>query len=116
MNNGTISNLPDDCIVEAPGYVDRNGISTPTVGALPLGCAAIRNASVAVQRLAVEPSMEGDVRKLKQAMLLDPLTAAVCNPPEVWQMADEMLASRTRQRSDRRRNTRRPDPRATRRG
>ncbi len=93
VNNGTIRNLPDDCIVEAPGYVDRNGISTPTVDDLPLGCAAICNASVAVQRLAVEASIEGDVRKLKQAMLLDPLTAAVCNPPEVWQMADEMLVA-----------------------
>ncbi|NMA64635.1 MAG: alpha-glucosidase/alpha-galactosidase, partial [Clostridiaceae bacterium] len=25
------------------------------------------------------------------AALLDPLTGAVCNPPEVWQMIDEML-------------------------
>ena len=91
VNGGTITNLPPDCIVEAPGYVDRNGISTPIVGDLPLGCAAICNASVAVQRLAVEASLSGDVGLLKQAMLLDPLTAAVCNPPEVWQMADEML-------------------------
>lgn len=30
---------------------------------------------------------------LKQAMLHDPLTAAVCNPPEIWQMADEMLVA-----------------------
>ena len=26
-------------------------------------------------------------------MLHDPLTAAVCNPPEVWQMVDEMLVA-----------------------
>lgn len=91
VNQGVIANLPDDCIIEAPGYVDRNGISMPLVGDLPLGCAAVCNASVAVQRLAVEASMTGDVRLLKQAMLLDPLTAAVCNPPEVWQMADDML-------------------------
>jgi alpha-galactosidase len=24
-------------------------------------------------------------------MLLDPLTGAVCNPPEVWKLADDML-------------------------
>ena len=53
-NNGIISNLPDDAIVEAPGYVDRNGISMPVVGDLPLGCAAVCNASISVQRLAVE--------------------------------------------------------------
>ncbi|GIQ70267.1 alpha-glucosidase/alpha-galactosidase [Xylanibacillus composti] len=93
VNNGIISNLPDDCIVEAPGYVDRNGINMPTVGDLPLGCAAVCNASVSVQRLAVEAAVHGDDRLLRQAMLIDPLVGAVCNPKEVWQMADEMLAA-----------------------
>jgi alpha-galactosidase len=93
VNDGTIRNLPPDCIVEAPGYVDANGINIPQVGELPLGCAAVCNASVSVQRLAVEAAISGDVTLLKQAMLLDPLTAAVCNPPEVWQMADEMLVA-----------------------
>ena len=93
LNDGIVTNLPSDCIVEAPGYVDRNGISMPVVGDLPTGCAAVCSASVSVQRLAVEAALEGDLLKLKQAMLLDPLTAAVCNPPEVWQMADEMLVA-----------------------
>ena len=50
VNNGCISNLADDCIVEAPGYVDRNGISIPLVGELPLACAATLSATVNVQR------------------------------------------------------------------
>ena len=37
--------------------------------------------------------MHGDVRLLKQAALMDPLTGAVCNPPEIWQMIDEMLVA-----------------------
>ena len=32
-----------------------------------------------------------NVNLLKQAALMDPLTGAVCNPPEIWQMIDEML-------------------------
>lgn len=91
VNNGVITNLPDDCIIEAPGYVDRTGINMPVLGDLPLGCAAVCNASVSVQRMAVRASVEKDLTLLKQAMLMDPLTGAVCNPPEVWQMADEML-------------------------
>ena len=74
-----------------PGYVDRNGVHMPVVGDLPLGCAAVCNTSVSVQRLAVEAAVRGDAELLKQAMMLDPLTGAVCNPPEIWQMADEML-------------------------
>ena len=36
-------------------------------------------------------AVSGDAMLLKQAALMDPLTGAVCNPPEVWQMIDEML-------------------------
>jgi alpha-galactosidase len=92
-NGSTISNLPPDAIVEVPGYVDRNGMSIPRVGYLPAGCAAICSQSVSVQRLSVEAAVSGDIALLKQAMLLDPLVGAVCNPPEVWQMADEMLVA-----------------------
>ena len=91
INNGCISNLPDDCVVEVPCYVNYNGIQVPKVGDLPLGCAAICNQSVSVQRMAVLATINSDVNLLKQAVLLDPLTGAVCNPPEVWQMVDEML-------------------------
>ncbi|MFB9327670.1 alpha-glucosidase/alpha-galactosidase [Paenibacillus aurantiacus] len=93
VNNGIISNLPDDAVIEAPGYVDRNGINMPQVGALPLGCAAVCNASISVQRLAVEAAIHGDDRLLRQAMMMDPLVGAVCNPKEIWQMVDEMLVA-----------------------
>jgi len=96
VNGGIITNLPYDCIVEAPGYVDGNGINMPIVGDLPLACAATCNASVQVQRMAVEAAVHGDATLLKQAALHDPLTAAVCNPPEIWQMMDEMLVAQAR--------------------
>ncbi|OAS83217.1 MULTISPECIES: alpha-glucosidase/alpha-galactosidase [Metabacillus] len=96
VNNGVISNLPDDAIIEAPGYVDRNGISMPHVGDLPLGCAAVCNVSISVQRLAVEAAINGDDFLLRQAMMMDPLVGAVCNPKEIWQMTDEMLVAQER--------------------
>ncbi|WP_163580661.1 alpha-glucosidase/alpha-galactosidase [Gracilibacillus saliphilus] len=93
VNNGIISNLPDDAIIEAPGYVDRNGINMPYVGDLPLGPAAVCNVSISVQRLAVEAAVHGDDYLLRQAMMMDPLVGAVCNPKEIWQMTDEMLVA-----------------------
>ncbi|MEK3888198.1 alpha-glucosidase/alpha-galactosidase [Bacillus sp. FSL K6-3431] len=93
VNNGVISNLPDDAIIEAPGYVDRNGINMPQVGELPLGPAAVCNVSISVQRLAVEAAVSGDDFLLRQAMMMDPLTGAVCNPKEIWQMTDELLVA-----------------------
>lgn len=96
INRGHISNLPDGCVVEIPGYVDAHGINMPVVGDLPLACAATCSASIRVQQMGVEAALHGDATLLKQAMLHDPLTAAVCNPEEVWQMADEMLVAQKR--------------------
>lgn len=92
-NNGAITNLADDAIVEVPGFVDKLGIRIPKVGDLPLACAATCEASINVQRMATEAAVHGDVTLLKQAMLHDPLVGAVCNPDEVWQMVDEMLVA-----------------------
>ncbi len=93
VNRGHITNLPDGCVIEIPGYVDRNGINMPVVGDLPLACAATCSASVRVQEMGKEAAVRGDVTLLKQAMLHDPLVGAVCAPEEVWQMADEMLVA-----------------------
>ncbi len=93
VNHGCITNLPPDALVEVPGYVDGNGLTIPIVGDLPLGCAAVCNASISVQRMAVEAAVRGDDELLRQAMMMDPLTGAVCNPPEIWQMVDEMLVA-----------------------
>jgi alpha-galactosidase len=93
INNGHITNLPNGCVIEIPGYADRNGINMPVVGDLPLACAATCSVSVRVQEMAMEAAVRGDVALLKQAMLHDPLVGAVCNPEEVWQMTDEMLVA-----------------------
>jgi len=93
VNDGCITNLPPDCIVEVPGYVDANGVSIPIVGDLPLACAATLSASVNVQRMSVYAAVTGDVTLLKQAVLHDPLTGAICDPEEIWQMVDEMLVA-----------------------
>jgi alpha-galactosidase len=91
VNHDHITNLPNGCVIEIPGYVDKNGINMPVVGDLPLACAATCSTSVRVQQMAMEAAVHGDLTLLKQAMLHDPLVGAVCNPEEVWQMTDEML-------------------------
>jgi alpha-galactosidase len=94
-NNGIITNLPEDAIVEAPGYVDRFGINMIEGHELPIACSASCNASISVQRMAVEAAIHGDVDLLKLSVLHDPLVGAVCNPDEVWAMVDEMLEAQT---------------------
>jgi alpha-galactosidase len=95
VNENHITNLQNGCIIEIPGYVDRNGINMPVVGPLPLACAATCAASVRVQEMGMEAAVHGDALLLKQAMLHDPLVGAVCNPEEVWQMTDHMLVEQS---------------------
>ncbi len=95
-NRGQITNLPNSCVIEIPGYVDRTGIHLPVVGDLPLACAATCSASVRVQEMGMEAAVRGDATLLKQAMLHDPLTGAVCDPEEIWQMADELLVAQAK--------------------
>ena len=41
----------------------------------------------------MEAAVHADDTLLRQAMMMDPLVGAVCNPPEIWQMVDEMLVA-----------------------
>ncbi len=94
-NNGVIKNLPEDCIVESPGFVDRFGINMVEGIELPLACAATCINSINVQRMSVQAAIAGDVELLKLAVLHDPLVGAICTPDEVWQMVDEMLLAQS---------------------
>jgi alpha-galactosidase len=95
-NGGVIKNLPDDCIIESPGFVDRFGINMVEGVTLPDACAATCNVSVSVQRMGMKAAMAGDVDLLKQAVLHDPLVGAICTPEEVWQMVDELLVAQAK--------------------
>jgi len=92
-NGGCIKNLPPDCVIEAPGYVDRTGMHMAEGLGLPAACAATCNVSIQVQRMAKDAAVNADVTLLKQAILHDPLTGAMLEPEEVWQMTDEMLVA-----------------------
>ncbi len=92
-NRGMIPNLPPECTVEIPCYVDADGIHPSYVGPLPQPCAATCRVSVNVQEMTVEAALTGNRELVKLAVLHDPLTAAVCNTEEVWALCDEMFVA-----------------------
>jgi alpha-galactosidase len=93
VNDGIITNLPEDAIIESPGFVDRFGINMVAGITLPEACAATCISSINVQRMSVHAAIAGDLDLLKLAVLHDPLVGAVCTPEEVWQMVDEMIVA-----------------------
>ncbi len=88
-NTGLIANLPDGC-VEVATLVDRNGLTPTHFGALPPQLAALNRAHMAVHELVVEALLTRKRQAARYALLLDPLTAAVCSPAEISDMFDEM--------------------------
>jgi len=90
-NTGLITNLPDGCCVEVPCLVNASGIQPTFVGNLPLQLAALNRTNINVQSLIVEAALAGDRDAVYHAVMLDPLTAAVCTLPQIHAMVTEML-------------------------
>jgi len=94
-NDGLITNLPDGCTVEVPCLVDASGIQPVVIGDLPPQLAALNRTNINVQELIVEASLSGDPEAVYHAVMLDPLTAAVCTLPQIHAMVTEMLKAET---------------------
>jgi alpha-galactosidase len=95
-NTGLIDNLRRGCCVEVPCLVDGNGIQPTYAGSLPSQLAALNRTNVNVQELTVEAALTGSREAVYHAVMLDPLTAAVCTLPQIRKMVDEMLAAQTK--------------------
>jgi alpha-galactosidase len=88
---GYIANLPKDCCVEVPIFVDANGLHPTHVGNLPAQLAVLNMMNINVQLLASEAALEGDPEKLMMAVSVDPLSASVCTLQEIRDMTVELL-------------------------
>lgn len=91
MNGGLIENLPQDGCVEVPCVINRNGIQPTRVDPLPAQMAALCSANMSMFKLAATAVVERDREAAVHALMVDPLSAAVCSPAEIREMADELL-------------------------
>ncbi|ADB63295.1 glycoside hydrolase family 4 (plasmid) [Haloterrigena turkmenica DSM 5511] len=91
-DTGAISNLPDDSCVEVPCLIDGRGIHPCSVGDLPSQLAALNRTNIGVQERAVTAILEQDETALRQAVKLDPLTAAELDLETIDEMVDDLLA------------------------
>ena len=89
LNRGWIENLPEGC-VEVECRVGRDGVKPVQFGPLPEQLAALNRAHTSVHELVVEALIKKDRGKAKLALMLDPLTAAVCSLAEIDRLFEEM--------------------------
>jgi len=91
INKGFITNLPENCCVEVPIFVDKLGLNPSKVGDLPMQLAALNQSNVTVQMLAAEAGITGDPELAFAAAAMDPLTAAVLTLKEIRDMVIELF-------------------------
>lgn len=77
LNNGAISGLPDDCVIEANCVVGRQGALPLTVGVLPPEISGLIGQVKAYERLAAEAGAAGDRKKALLALANHPLVPSV---------------------------------------
>ncbi len=92
-NNGAISNLPRNAIVEVPTMVDRSGLRLATIGELPPQLVGYMQPHVTQQELFIRAATEGRRDHVYQAAMSDPLTAATLTPDRIVEMCDELIAA-----------------------
>ncbi|KPJ87547.1 MAG: alpha-galactosidase, partial [Spirochaetes bacterium DG_61] len=90
-NSGLITNLPQDCCVEVPCLVDRNGITPCYVGGLPPQLAALNRTNINVQSIIVEAALNRSKEAAYRAVMLDPLTSSLLTLDDIRKMVHEMF-------------------------
>lgn len=88
-----IGNLPHDGCVEVACMIDGNGINPVVYGDLPRQMAAICRSNMSMFDLAAQAAIEKSKELAAQALMLDPLTAAMCSPAQIKEMTEKLFAA-----------------------
>ncbi len=87
-NEGIITNLPQDLVIECPAKVTKEGLKPITLGDYPRGLAALLRNQASVQDLAVEAILNGSKELALQVLLADP---GVNNATKAKEILNEFL-------------------------
>ncbi|MFT5241740.1 MAG: alpha-galactosidase [Candidatus Promineifilaceae bacterium] len=91
-----IGNLPHDGCVEVACMIDRNGINPTIYGDLPPQMAGICRSNMSMFDLGAQAAIEKSKEMAAHALMLDPLTAAMCSPAQIKEMTERMFAAERR--------------------
>ena len=90
-NDGLIENLPAQCCVEVPAWVDSHGVAPVAVPGYPAQLAALNRTFLNVVELTVLAALEGRRSHVYQAAMLDPNTAATLTLAAIHDLCDDLI-------------------------
>ncbi|MCL2365288.1 MAG: 6-phospho-beta-glucosidase [Defluviitaleaceae bacterium] len=89
-NNGALTDLPADCVIEASAQIGATGPSCKTWGSLPVGARGLLQLNKAMEQLAIEAAITGDYGKALHAFTLNPFIPAGARGRQIL---DELLVA-----------------------
>lgn len=90
-NTGLIDNLPQNGVVEVACLVDSKGVQPTHFGPLPAHLANLNQQHMAFHDLVATAVLEQNREAALHALMVDPLTAAVCSLAEIRALFEEMV-------------------------
>ena len=91
LNNGMITNLPNEACVEVACLVNRYGVQPCYQGALPIQLAAMNMTNINVQLLTIEAAATLKKEHIYQAVMMDPHASSELTIDEIVAMCDELI-------------------------
>jgi len=91
LNDNSITNLPNNCVVEVTCLVDKNGITPTVVGDLPEQLAALNRTNINTQMLTIEAALTQKKDAIYQAAYLDPHTSSELSLDEIKNLCDDLI-------------------------
>lgn len=82
-NDGIITNLPSNLVVECPAIVSSNGLQGIKLGDYPKGLAALLRTQASVQDLVVEAILQKSKKIALQALLADPVVNSISQAEKI---------------------------------
>jgi alpha-galactosidase len=90
-NDGLIANLPGDGCVEVACLVNHSGIQPTKAGRLPKQMAAVCDSNMRMFDLAADAAVHKSKELAAWALMLDPLSSAVCSPAELKELTNRLF-------------------------
>jgi alpha-galactosidase len=90
-NAGCISNLPSDGCIEVACLINHNGFQPIKFGRLPQQMAAVCDSNMRFFDLAADAAVQQSKQYAEWALMMDPLTAAVCSPAEIRELTKRLF-------------------------
>ena len=91
LNNGVITNLPRNAVVEVPCLVDASGVNPTYIGDLPEICAALNRSNINVQLMTIEAARTLKKECIYQAAMMDPHCQSELSIDDIVALCDALI-------------------------